>query len=191
MAGEKLSITCLRIWPGRVVRVKMLEHIRRQERTHYLVMASGRAFNIHHKTKNTEMKSQLNIALKSCFVVVAGLVLSACQNQPTTANAADPAGVYGLISVNGKPVPASVSHEGATLQVRSGTFTINADGTCGTKTVFVPPSGTEIARQVSATYTKDGSKLTMQWKGAGKTVGTVQGNTFTMDNEGMVFVYRK
>jgi hypothetical protein len=154
-------------------------------------MASGRAFNIHHKTKNTEMKRQLNIALKSGFVVVAGLVLSACQKQLTKVNAPDIAGVYALVSVNAKPVPANAPHQGATLQVRSGTFTINADGTCSTKTIFVPPSGTEVAREVSATYTQDGSRLTMQWKGAGKTVGTIQGNTFTMDNEGMVFVYRK
>ena len=31
----------------------------------------------------------------------------------------------------------------------------------------------------------------MQWKGAGETVGTIQGNTVTMDNDGMVFVYSK
>jgi hypothetical protein len=75
--------------------------------------------------------------------------------------------------------------------VRSGSFTIKADGTCSTKTVFVPPSGTEATREVSATYTKEGSKLTMKWQGAGMTIGTVEGDKFTMDNEGMVFVYKK
>ncbi|PYJ04007.1 MAG: hypothetical protein DME25_10665 [Verrucomicrobia bacterium] len=145
------------------------------------------------KTTNSigRIKTQLNIALQSCFVVAVGLFISACQNQPTTANAADPIGVYALVSVNGKPVPASVAHQGATLQVRSGAFTINADGTCVSKMIFVPPSGTEATREVRATYTKDGSKLTMQWKGAGKTVGTIDGNTFTMENEGMALVYRK
>jgi predicted RecA/RadA family phage recombinase len=88
-------------------------------------------------------------------------------------------------------VPANVTHEGVEMLLRSGTFTIKADGTCSTKTVFVLPSRTESAREVGATYTNEGSKLTMQWKGAGKTVGTIQGNTFTMDNEGMVFVYKK
>ena len=97
--------------------------------------------------------------------------------------------MYALVSVNGKPVPASVAHQGATLQVRSGAFTINADGTCVSKMIFVPPSGTEATREVRATYTKDGSKLTMQWNGAGKTVGTIDGNTFTMENEGMALVY--
>jgi hypothetical protein len=137
------------------------------------------------------MKTQFTIALAFCFVLAAGLSLSAGQKQPTAANVADPAGIYALVSVNGKPVPASLSHEGATLQVRSGTFTINADGTCSSKMVFVPPSGNEATREVSATYTKDGSKLTMKWKGAGITVGTIEGNTFTMNNEGMLLVYKK
>jgi hypothetical protein len=70
-------------------------------------------------------------------------------------------------------------------------FTVKADGTCATSTVFVPPSGKEATRDVSATHTKEGSKLTMQWQGAGMTTGTIEGNTFTMDNEGMVFVYKK
>jgi hypothetical protein len=111
--------------------------------------------------------------------------------QQATTNTVDPAGVYTLVSVDGKPVPASVSHEGATVTVRSGTFTINADGTCISRIVFAPPSGTEVTREVSATYTKDGSNLTMLWKGAGETVGTIDGATFTMNNEGMVFIYRK
>jgi hypothetical protein len=137
------------------------------------------------------MKTRPMTAFRSCLLVAAGLFIPACQNHPTTANAADPAGVYALVSVNGKPVPASVSHDGAVLEVRSGVFTIRADGTCSSKMVFVPPSGTEATREVSATYTMDGSKLTMQWKDAGKTVGTIDGSTFTMDNEGMVLVYRK
>jgi len=31
----------------------------------------------------------------------------------------------------------------------------------------------------------------MNWQGAGTTIGTVEGDTFTMNNEGMVFAYRK
>ncbi len=47
---------------------------------------------------------------------------------------------------------ASVSH-GGDLKVHSGVFTINADGTCISKTVFSPPSGEKIAREVKATLT--------------------------------------
>ena len=130
-------------------------------------------------------------ALQLCFLLTAGLLLSACKPEAKVAEGGDPTGDYVLVSVNGNKVPASVSHDGNALQVRSGSFTIKADGTCSTKTVFVPPTGTEATREVSATYTKEGSKLTMQWQGAGTTTGTVEGNTFTMDNEGMVFVYRK
>ena len=126
-----------------------------------------------------------------CVLLTAGLLLSACKPEAQVAKDVDPTGVYALVSVNGNAVPASVSHDGTALQVRSGTFTIKADGTCGTKTVFVPPSGQEATREVSATYTKEGSKLTMKWQGAGMTTGTIEGNTFTMDNEGMLFVYRK
>jgi hypothetical protein len=88
-------------------------------------------------------------------------------------------------------VPTTISHEGTALQIRSGTFTINADGTCSSKMVFVPPSGAEATREVSATYTREGAKLNMQWKDAGQTTGTIEGNTFSMDNEGMVLAYRK
>jgi hypothetical protein len=130
-------------------------------------------------------------ALQLCFLLTAGLLLSACKQEAKVAQGGDPTGVYALVSVNGNKVPASISHDGTALQVRSGTFTIEADGTCSTKTIFVPPSGAETAREVSASYTKEGSKLTMQWKGAGKTTGSIESNTFTMNNEGMVFVYRK
>ena len=130
-------------------------------------------------------------ALQLCVLLIAGLLLSACKPEAKVAESSDPAGVYALVSVNGNKVPASVSHDGTALQVRSGTFTIKADGTCSTKTVFVPPSGSEVARDVTATYTKEGSKLIMQWQGAGTTTGTIEGNNFSMDNEGMKFVYKK
>jgi heat shock protein HslJ len=137
------------------------------------------------------MRTQLNVALKCCLMVAVGLFVTACRKQATSVSTTDPTGVYTLVSVDGKPVPTSQSHEGATLQVSSGAFTIDADGTCTSRITFVMPSGAEATREVSATYTKDGSTLTMQWKDAGTTVGTLDGNTFTMDNEGMVFVYRK
>ncbi len=141
----------------------------------------------HHVSATLSTKHALDLV----FLLTAGILLSACKQEAKVAAGADPAGVYTLVSVNGNKVPASVAHDGATLQVRSGSFTIKADGTCGTKTVFVPPSGQEVTREVGATFTKEGSKLTMQWQGAGMTIGTIEGNTFTMDNEGMVLVYQK
>jgi hypothetical protein len=138
----------------------------------------------------TERK-KTSLALALGGLLAAGLVLTACQQSRNTAQTIDPAGIYNLKSVDGHDVPAKVSHDGHQVEVRSGVFTINSDGTCGTTTVFVPPNGSEITRKVDATYTQSGSKLTMRWKGAGMTAGTVEGDTFTMNNEGMIFVYRK
>ncbi len=101
------------------------------------------------------------------------------------------AGVYNLVSVNRHELPATVLHGDVELIVRSGIFTINADGTCSSKILFGPPSGASITRDVDATYTRDGSQLNMQWVGAGKTTGIIKGETFTMNNEGMVFAYTK
>jgi hypothetical protein len=123
--------------------------------------------------------------------LVAGFLLSSCAKKELYHFKADFTGVYTLITLNRNPVPVSFIYEGAILRVRSGAFTFYVDGTCNIKTTFVSPSGTEFTREMSALYTKKGSELIMQWKGAGKTVGTIDGNTITMDNEGMVFVYRK
>jgi hypothetical protein len=125
------------------------------------------------------------------LLVAVGLCWSACQPQVEVSEGTDVSGTYTLVTVNGSKTPAVVSHEGAKLEVRSGTFTIKADGTCSSRMIFVPPSGTESTREVTATYTREGSTLHMKWKGAGKTQGTVEGNTFTMNNEGMIFVYEK
>ena len=113
---------------------------------------------------------------------------------PAAADAAklpEISGTYTLVSINGKTLPFTVTHEGPGIQVTSGTFTIRPDGTCAGTSAFVMPSGQAQTREVSATYTRDGFKLTMQWQGAGVTTGTVEGDTFTMENEGQLLVYRK
>jgi hypothetical protein len=74
------------------------------------------------------------------------------------------------------------------MMVHSGSFTINADGTCSSEVAFGPQKFT---RKVKATYTQEGSTLKMKWKGAGWTKGTIKGDTFTMNNEGMIFSYKK
>jgi len=100
----------------------------------------------------------------------------------------NPVGTYALATVDGNKVPYTVQHEGHTMTIQSGSFIINADGTCSSK-MFL--EGREAAIEVKATYTREGQKLTMKWQGAGMTIGTVEGDTFTMNNEGMVLAYRK
>ena len=101
----------------------------------------------------------------------------------------DPTGFYKLVSVDGEKLPATVSHGNAQVEVRSGSFAIKADKTCESKTIFGPPSGADVTREVTATFTQNGPTLTMQWKGAGLTSGTIKGNRFSMNNEGTIFTY--
>lgn len=117
--------------------------------------------------------------------------LTGCKPPSNATADANPIGNYVLVSVNGNNVPCDTEHDGTKLTVKSGSFTIAADGTCSCTTVFVPPSGKEVNREVKATYTQEGAKLTMKWQRAGMTVGTVEGDKFTMNNEGMLFAYRK
>jgi hypothetical protein len=105
-----------------------------------------------------------------------------------TAHDINPVGTYPLVTVDGNKMPCTVQHEGHTMTIKSGTFIINADGTCSSKMSL---EGRDAAIEVKATYTREGPKLTMKWQGAGMTVGTVEGDTFTMNNEGMVLTYRK
>lgn len=114
-----------------------------------------------------------------------------CKHEPMVAADINPAGVFTLVSVDGKTVPCSVTHEGVSVTVKSGVFTISGDGTCSSKINFSVPSNENVTREVKATYTREGTKLTMKWEGAGTSKGNVEGNTFTMDNEGMVFAYKK
>ena len=87
--------------------------------------------------------------------------------------------------------PAPFRMEAHEIEVQSGTFTFNADGTCESKVIFGPPSGSPVTREVKADYTRDGTELKMKWHGAGRTVGTLEGDKFSMNNEGMIFTYKK
>jgi hypothetical protein len=118
-------------------------------------------------------------------------VVVGCKQEPKVTADSNPVGSYTLVSVDGNKVPCTVQHEGHNVAVKSGTFIINADGTCSSKSVFSVPPGGDVNRVVKATYTRESSNLTMRWEGAGTTTGTVEGDMFTMNNEGMVFAYRK
>lgn len=135
---------------------------------------------------------KLTIFTLAIFIVLTSIPdFSKAENQQTKQDTAF-AGVYQLVSVNGEKVPATISHDNVKFKVSSGTFIIKTDGTCINKMSFIPPGASEaVSNEVSATYKKEGSKLTMQWKGAGTTEGTLDSNSFTMDNEGMKLFYKK
>lgn len=119
------------------------------------------------------------------------LALTGCQNNKAESNHADIAGVYPLVSVNGSNVPCALSHGGTAMTVKSGELAIHADGSCRSLVTFSVAGHKDINREVKAHYTRQGNELTMRWVGAGTTKGQINGNEFTMNNEGMVFLYRK
>jgi hypothetical protein len=130
---------------------------------------------------------------KGLCLFTASLLLTAAGCKPgADANAdTDPTGVYTLATVNGQNVPCGLTHEGVTLTVKSGVFTITADSHCRSQMTFSVPQHGDMSREVNATYTRRGNELTMKWERAGMTLGNIRGNTFTMTNEGMVLAYQK
>ena len=126
-------------------------------------------------------------------LLVAGLLLAVigCKPQANPRANLDPSGVYSLVNVNDKRVPCELVHEGVTLTVKSGVFTIMADGRCTSQMTFSLPSRGDMSKEVKAAFTQQGTELIMHWEGAGTTVGSVHGNTFIMTNEDMVLAYRK
>ncbi len=118
-------------------------------------------------------------------------VWTGCRPETKVVTDIDPVGDYTLVSVDGKPVPCDVQHDGHAVAIKSGSFVISSNGTCASKMVFAPPGRADLTREVKAAYTRQGTNLSMSWEGAGTTTGAVSGNTFTMNNEGMVLAYRK
>jgi hypothetical protein len=133
------------------------------------------------------------------LLLAMGLLLPACKQragssdkQATVAPAkSDHIGTYNLISINGAKLPCTPPHEGGAPEVQSGAITLKADGSLTTITTFKVPSGQVANREVSGTYTREGSQFMMQWTRAGRTTATLERSTFTMNNEGMMFAYRK
>jgi hypothetical protein len=123
--------------------------------------------------------------------LLAAAVWGGCKEREKGVAEVNPTGTYTLVSVDGKQAPCTIGHEGVSVTIKSGAFMIGPDGTCTSKMVFSVPSRGDASREVKASYTQKGATLTMKWEGAGTTTGTVQGDAFTMHNEGMLLAYRK
>lgn len=137
-----------------------------------------------------EKIGKLLVVLASLLSLLALLACAGCNRttKETPKALADFTGTYALVSIDGQSVPCTVHHEGHDLPVQSGAFIIHPDGTCVSQITL---AGRELPMEVKATYEQQGATLTMKWAGAGMTTGKLEGNTFTMVNEGMSLAYRK
>ena len=105
--------------------------------------------------------------------------------------AASPAGVYQLVSVDGKNVPCTINHSGTTMNVQSGTFTITTNGQVTSVMTVSVGNRKDIRVERHATCMVKDAELTMKWQNAGTTKGRVTGRTFAITNEGVVYVYTR
>lgn len=124
-------------------------------------------------------------------IVIVAVLAGGCGNVTPDSTNSVPAGTYRLIQVNDHPLPYTVPHEGRMPTIQSGKFTFAADGSCLSQVRFSLPQGGETERTVRATYTRRGAEFILKWEGAGVNTGTLNSNTFTMNNEGMIFRYVK
>ena len=116
--------------------------------------------------------------------------LTACSHRKSSA-VHSPIGTYQLVEVNGQAIPTTLLHDGIEIRVVSGQLVLTEYGEVTSETVFGPPAGADIHRRVDASYTQNGNELLLRWKGAGVTKGSLGEESFRMNNEGMIFEYRK
>ena len=140
----------------------------------------------------TQSKLKLMKAIHlNVIILLTALTLAACKHRAQNAPDTALIGTYELVEVNGQIIPAEVSHGSTPIRVEAGQIEFNAKGSCISRTVFGPPKGENIHREVRANCTFDGQLVTMAWHGAGHTQGQFEQGGFTMNNEGMLFRYRK
>ena len=129
----------------------------------------------------------------SCFLLfLTSLLLVACNQGSETAESPDFTGTYNLVSVDGHAVPYAPTHQGQLApEIVSSSLSLKDDGTFSMVMSYTNPSGGTISRDFTGTYTSQGSDFNLNWEGAGQTKVTIEGDTLTLNNEGMLFVYQK
>ena len=105
-----------------------------------------------HLQDNMQGYRERTMAYKVFYILVAALFLAACQQATRPVGENNITDDYYLQKIDGTRLPGTVLHDGVAIEVRSGSFVINANGTCISKTQFVAPDGKEVNRKVHATY---------------------------------------
>jgi len=124
---------------------------------------------------------------KIFLLLVAAISLLACTRAPV-----DYTGTYSMVSIDDNELPYTPTHQGQKgPEIISGSMTLNADGTFVFSMSYRNPSGAIGENNLEGTYTVEGSEFRLQWQGAGITLGTLDGDSFSFNNEGMVFTFQK
>jgi hypothetical protein len=106
------------------------------------------------------------------------------------------AGTWRLQTVNGLPLPFTLSETGMDKEeLISEVITLAAPGSLTIVTAFRYTTGSNVFSESipdEGTYAVDGSTVTITWDSDGSTsTATVSGNTMTLQDIGLTFVYRR
>jgi len=121
------------------------------------------------------------------ILILSTLVLVSCSS-----GQANVSGEYTLVSIDSNPIPYAPTHEGQQgPQVLGGSMVLNEDGTFSMTMDYAGAPGNTISRDFSGTYEQSRDAFVFTWEGAGKTPVTIEAETLTLDNEGILFVFEK
>ena len=123
------------------------------------------------------------------------LPFAACGGDGGTGLQSELSGTYTLRTVNGQPLPF-VAYQDATdkIELLGDEFQFSADSFTESVDVRYTERGvvTTDTFEDSGRYTLDGNALTVTYDSDGSSLtGAVNGNTFTLTGDGIVFLYRK
>jgi hypothetical protein len=141
-------------------------------------------------TRNVENYTPRIIAiglLATCLL----WLLTGCKHETAAIPGPDPAGRYALICMDGQVVPCALHHGGTAMNVHAGSMMFTGDGQAASRMVVSVGDHKDIVCVRQAKFTQSGTNLTLCWKNAGRTMGNLAGDTFTMKNEGVTLVYKK
>ena len=112
--------------------------------------------------------------------------------QPTMASVA---GSWVLTSVNGASLPAVISQTGtAKVEMVSNVVTAMAAGAYTDVyqvRTTINGQSTTTTTTVTGTFSVSGTSVTLHSSTGGSSAGTIAGNTFTMNQDGLVLVFTK
>jgi len=145
-------------------------------------------------SKRYELQNRSLVGRRSLLSLLISLVVLSCGD--ATSPSRGLVGTWRLQTVNGLPLPFTLPEEGVDkLELTAETITLIASGRVSMVTTFrVTDGGNVSAESVpdAGTYAVNGSTVTFMFDSDGSTpTATVNGDTMTLDDIGLTFVYRR
>ena len=146
------------------------------------------------------MSSRLLVLLASLAVIASDTTAQSPSRAGTSLGSPSFAGAYMLVAIEGHPLPYAPNHPDRPANaptmpdVLASTLLVRPNGSFIMAMAYRnTTAGVERFRATpfSGTTASDGAGFLARWDGAGITPLTLAGDTLTMDNEGIRFVYRK